>query len=181
MDARDVWTRFDHDPRRTEHAHLRASDRDREILHDVLGDALADGRLSLAELEERSDRVGASRTLGELPALIDDLVPAHPHVSRIELLTPRTLRAEAERRYRAERRGALLVFLYASLISLAIWGASGAGFFWPAFVILASGIRPANLVLSRDDRIRRIERRLERKRTRAITSRVRRELGPGSG
>lgn len=182
MDARDVWTRFGHDPRRSEHAHLRASDRDREIVHDVLGDALAEGRLSFGELEERSDRVSASRTLGELPPLIADLVPVQPRgVSRLELLTPQTLPAEAERRYRAERRSALYVFLYASLISLAIWGASGAGFFWPAFVILASGIRPASLVLNRDDRVRTIERRLERKRARAIKARARRELGPGAG
>lgn len=182
MDARDVWTRFDHDPRRAEHAHVRASDRDREIVHDVLADALAEGRLSLPELEERSGLASASRTLGELPALISDLLPAPPRgVGGIELLTPKSLPAEAERRYRAERRSALTVFLYASLISLAIWGATGAGFFWPVFVILASGIRPATLVLNRDDRVRTIERRLERKRARAIKARARRELGPGAG
>jgi hypothetical protein len=181
MKGSEVWTRFAHDPRRDENAHLRASDRDREIISGVLGDALADGRITMVELDERTDRLAASKTLGELPALIHDLVPElSAELGRVErLATPETRRAEAERRYRAERRNALLGFLYPSLICLAIWaGTDFGGFFWPIFVIVACAGRPAYLLLSRDDRIDAIERRLERRRTKAIKARERRDGSP---
>ena len=178
MDGSEVWTRFAHDPRRPEHAQLRASDRDRDVIRDVLGDALADGRLTMAELEERTDRLGATKTLGDLPALIRDLVPeTSRELSRVErLATPEARRAEAERRYRSERRNALQGFLYPTLICLAIWAATDfGGFFWPAFVMVACAGRPAYLYVNRDDRIRSIESGLERRRAKAIKARERRE------
>jgi hypothetical protein len=177
----EVWTRFAHDPRRSENAHLRAGDRDRDVVNDVLGEAVADGRLTLQELDERTDRLAAAKTLGELPDLIHDLVPVvSRELSKVErLATPETRRAEAERRYRAERRNALLGFLYPSLICLAIWGWTDfGGFFWPAFVILACAGRPAYLVLNRDDRIQAIERGIERRRTKAINAREHRDQHP---
>ena len=177
MQGPEVWTRFAQDPRRDENAHLRASDRDRDVVNDVLGEALADGRLTMAEFDERADQLATSKTLGELPALVRDLVPeTSRELSRVErLATPETRRAEAERRYRAERRNALLGFLYPSLICLAIWAGTGFGFFWPAFVIVACAGRPAYLMFNRDDRIHAIERSLERRRDKAIKARERRE------
>ncbi|WP_248961604.1 DUF1707 SHOCT-like domain-containing protein [Sphaerisporangium perillae] len=56
---------------------LRASDDDRERVVAVLRDAVADGRLTLAEHEERVERVYGARTLGELAALTTDLLPEH--------------------------------------------------------------------------------------------------------
>ncbi|GIH91499.1 DUF1707 domain-containing protein [Planobispora siamensis] len=56
-------------------ADLRAGDTDREQVAVVLNDALADGRLSHDEHEERLERLYGARTLGELTALIADLVP----------------------------------------------------------------------------------------------------------
>ena len=173
-----VWTRFAHDPRQPEHVHLRASDRDRDVVTEVLGEALADGRLTMAELDERTDRLAVAKTLGELPALILDLVPAAPQApSRIERLAdPEVRHAEAERRYRAERRNAIQGFLYPSLICLAIWAVTDpGGFFWPAFVIIACAGRPAYLLLNRDDRVAAIEHSLERKRERALKARERRD------
>ena len=178
MDGSEVWSRFAHDPRREDNAHLRASDRDRDIVSAVLGDALADGRLTMTELDERTDRLTASKTLGDLPPLIRDLVPdVSLELSRVErLATPEAQRAEAERRYRSERRNALQGFLYPSLICLAIWAATDfGGFFWPAFVIIACAGRPAYLLFNRDDRIASIERGLERRRARAIKARERRD------
>ncbi len=177
MDSSQVWTRFPHDPRRDANSHLRASDSDRQIVSDVLGDALADGRLTMAELDERTDRLAASKTLGELPVLIRDLVPeATGELSRVErLATPEARRAEAERRYRSERRNALQSFLYPTLICVAIWAGSGFHFFWPAFVILACAGRPAYLLFNRDDRVQSIERNLERRRAKAIKARERQE------
>ncbi|MEE1927772.1 DUF1707 domain-containing protein [Streptomyces sp. TRM 70351] len=52
---------------------VRASDADRDRVADLLGDALAEGRLTA---EEHADRVGAAyaaRTLGELEPLVADL------------------------------------------------------------------------------------------------------------
>ncbi|MCW2878577.1 MAG: hypothetical protein JWQ95_2677 [Sphaerisporangium sp.] len=56
---------------------LRASDDDRERVATVLRDAVADGRLTLAEHEERVEGVYRARTLGELAALTADLLPPH--------------------------------------------------------------------------------------------------------
>ncbi|MFI7421897.1 DUF1707 domain-containing protein [Nonomuraea sp. NPDC049684] len=55
---------------------LRASDADRERIAQVLQDAHADGRLDLAELEERLGVVYSARTLGDLAGLTADLLPA---------------------------------------------------------------------------------------------------------
>ncbi|MDL4772253.1 MULTISPECIES: DUF1707 SHOCT-like domain-containing protein [Thermomonosporaceae] len=54
---------------------LRASDADRERVVAVLGEALADGRLSMAEHSERISHAYAARTLGELTGLTGDLSP----------------------------------------------------------------------------------------------------------
>jgi hypothetical protein len=181
MDGSEDRERFAHDPRRAENAQLRASDSDRDVVRDVLGDALADGRLTMAELDERTDRLATAKTLGELPDLIHDLVPVvSRELSKVErLATPETRSAQDERRYRAERRNALLGFLYPSLICLAIWGWTDfGGFFWPAFVILACAGRPAYLYFNRDDRIHAIETSLERRRAKAIKARDKR-VQPG--
>jgi hypothetical protein len=60
---------------------LRASDADRERVADVLRDALAEGRLDMAEFEERLDAAYRARTYGELTPLTRDLpAPAAPGV-----------------------------------------------------------------------------------------------------
>ncbi|MGI5326312.1 DUF1707 SHOCT-like domain-containing protein [Actinomadura nitritigenes] len=54
---------------------LRASDADRERVAAVLGEALADGRITMDEHADRTARVYAARTLGELTGLTLDLSP----------------------------------------------------------------------------------------------------------
>jgi hypothetical protein len=54
---------------------LRASDADRERVVAVLGEALADGRITMEEHSERTSRAYAARTLGELTGLTGDLSP----------------------------------------------------------------------------------------------------------
>ncbi|WP_083982496.1 DUF1707 SHOCT-like domain-containing protein [Actinomadura hibisca] len=54
---------------------LRASDADRERVADALGEALADGRLTMEEHSERASRAYEARTLGELTGLTGDLSP----------------------------------------------------------------------------------------------------------
>ncbi|WP_425246620.1 DUF1707 SHOCT-like domain-containing protein [Streptomyces sp. NEAU-NA10] len=52
---------------------LRASDADRERVAEVLRDAVAEGRLDMAEFEERLDATYRARTYGELAPLTRDL------------------------------------------------------------------------------------------------------------
>jgi hypothetical protein len=64
---------------------MRASDSDREKVAKVLHDAMGDGRLSLAELDERLAVVYASKTIGELIPLTSDLpVPSPVSANRAE-------------------------------------------------------------------------------------------------
>lgn len=60
---------------------LRASDIDRERVADVLRAAAADGRLTLAELQERLDTLYSAKTYGELEPVVDDL-PGAAEVTR---------------------------------------------------------------------------------------------------
>src|ERR1700742_1514265 len=60
---------------------LRASDSDRERVVAMLGEALADGRLSHEEYSERMPLALAARTLGDLAGLTGDLAaPEHQPV-----------------------------------------------------------------------------------------------------
>ncbi|HEY2577066.1 MAG TPA: DUF1707 domain-containing protein [Streptosporangiaceae bacterium] len=52
---------------------LRASDADRDVAAEVLSNALAEGRLSVAEHSERLDAVYQAKTQAEIVPLVDDL------------------------------------------------------------------------------------------------------------
>jgi len=58
---------------------LRASDADRERVAKILHDAMAEGRLTVDELDERLQIVYKSKTLGELVPVTADLPVANPH------------------------------------------------------------------------------------------------------
>jgi uncharacterized membrane protein len=60
-------------------AGMRASTADRERAMDVLKAAYGEGRLTKEEFDERSSRVMASRTYGELGAIVADL-PVGPYL-----------------------------------------------------------------------------------------------------
>jgi len=61
------------------HAHLRASDTDRDQVVEVLRDALMSGRLTQEEHSERLEQTLQARTLGELEPITQDLaVPGQP-------------------------------------------------------------------------------------------------------
>jgi hypothetical protein len=160
MPGGTAWDRFSLDPRHADHARLRASDADRDVVNDLLGTAYAEGRLTPEELDERTDRVTQSRTLGDLPPIIDDLV-----ATTTPALTPHGgHRAEAERRYRQQRKNAFFGFLTPTLICWAIWTATMFGHFaWPIFVTIATGVKFLQLVTTPQDSIASIERDLEKK------------------
>lgn len=57
----------------TDHREVRAGDRDRERVAEMLRVAVTEGRITLEELEERVDRAYTARTLGDLDDVIADL------------------------------------------------------------------------------------------------------------
>ena len=70
-----TWERFEHDPRSPQAARLRASDRDREVALEMLGEAYADGRLDHAEYDARSTAATTAKVLADLVPQLEDLVP----------------------------------------------------------------------------------------------------------
>jgi uncharacterized protein DUF1707 len=75
--------------RATAHAHLRASDADREQVVEILIAAFVQGRLNLDELTLRAGQALASRTYAELAVTIADIpapplrAPASPRQARL--------------------------------------------------------------------------------------------------
>lgn len=164
MAGLEVWREFEHDPRARSNAELRASDRDREIVQTVLGDAFAEGRLSRSEYDERSEGVLAARTLGELPVFVQDLPVASPAQSRTDSIPER-----AQRAYVRERRQAEWAFISASLICWVIWVATNLGdgqpnsIPWPVFVMLGTALNVGRVMFQKGDIIESETRRLEKK------------------
>jgi hypothetical protein len=62
-------------------AELRAADTDREAIAERLRAAAGDGRIDLAELDERLDRAYTAKTYGELEILVADLPRQPPSMS----------------------------------------------------------------------------------------------------
>lgn len=184
----ELWASFTHDPRVPANAGLRAADRDRDLIRSALADAFAEGRLDREEFDERSDRVAAARTLGELPPLVTDLVPEHTPEPRrgaeLATATPDELRLRAGDQWQAERRQALLSFLGPTLICWTIWVATSFGdggfepyFPWPLIVMAATGIHLVSTVLNRGQGVEEHLRRLEKQQAKELKARGE----PGNG
>jgi hypothetical protein len=141
---------------------LVPSDADRAVVSDVLSEAYALGQLDVEEFDERTEAAAKVKTLGEVPALIEDLVlaesvrgrtgqarrcrpragPARLEADRVPI-TPEQIDAAAQQYYRDRvRRAPLGPIAGPGGITLAIWAftsiARGAwsSFFWPIFVIV---------------------------------------------
>jgi class 3 adenylate cyclase len=133
--------RGSHPPRR--HRALRASDADRERTVAALRDHFGAGRLSDDELAERIALAYNSKTLAELDGVLLDL-PSHE--SALPATSPR--RRAPARRTRTNTGRALAksvrihatIYVVVNLMLIAIWAASGGGYFWPIWPILGWGI-----------------------------------------
>jgi hypothetical protein len=158
-----VWREFEHDPRDPQYAGMRASDRDRAVVHEVLTAAYAEGRLDLEEFEERTAAVTAAKTYAELLPPIRDLtadaapVPFNPAPSG-------DLERQARLYYSDKLREAFFGFLIPNLIVWAIWFMAGhGGFVWPIFVLIPTGANLARVAASRrsiiDERVLKLQRR----------------------
>jgi len=154
------WESFRLDPRQPKNAPMRASDADRDIVRAVLADAYSDGRLTREEYDERLGTLYGSRTLGELPALVADLVSADSPPAR---LPAADLRERGARKWRKDVEEALAGFLVPSIICTVIWVAFTAdGFFWPIFPIMFLGLNLVKTVVQRESVIEREVIRLEK-------------------
>jgi hypothetical protein len=175
----EVWSSFTHDPRDPQFAALRASDRDRSVVQQVLAEAYADGRLDRAEYDERSEQVDRVRVLGDLnPLLLDLVAPPEPTGRSLARASRREIEERAQRAWQAKRREAVFSFFGASLLTTAIWFATSWGggtfnpyFFWPGFVIALSFINMVRTAASRNEIVDNEIRRLEKKRDKELRSR----------
>lgn len=95
---------------------MRVADTDREQVAGRLQAAYAEGRLDLAEYDERVRQAWASRTYGELDRLTADLPRGQ---GRQPAVASRT--APAEERTRGAGRAPVAAWLSVSLINLVIW------------------------------------------------------------
>lgn len=177
-----VWVRFSQDPREPDSAGIRASDLDRAVVADVLADAYADGRLDQEEFAERSDAAAATKLLGELPALISDLIPATATAgTSLARLSPAEITVQAQQHWRTTLNQALLGMLVPSLITVVIWIATGMGYPWPLWVVAGTGINLVRVVLGRNAIIEEHQRKLERKQRKAIEKQLRDTEREGDG
>jgi len=178
----DVWSSFTRDPRLSEHAVLRASDADREVVHHVLTESYADGRLDREEFDARATDVTSARTLGELPPIVEGLVPLRDlpelGVAGSGLMTDTQLYERAVATWQGDRREALWGFLAASLICWTIWLVGSWGpdgfdpyFPWPLFVMLGTGLNVGRTQFQRDEMIASEHRRLEKKQRKQLEAR----------
>ena len=131
-----LWSRFQHDPRDPAYAGMRASDRDRAVVHDALAEAYAEGRLDRDELDERTTQVDAAKTYADLVTPLQDLA-ADAGVAAVSLSSRPDLERKAQAYYREKLGEAFMGFLVPNLICWAIWFMSGHdGFVWPIFVLI---------------------------------------------
>jgi hypothetical protein len=117
---------------------FRAGDREREKVISRLGQAFAQGYLSMPDYENRLDQAVQAKTVGVLGQVLGDLP-----IGRI-------MRDDPQRqivRVAAARRGVrihLAAYLAASLLMIGIWLAVavsvGAWYFWPVWPIMGMGI-----------------------------------------
>jgi hypothetical protein len=163
-----LWGRFEHDPRDPAYAGMRASDRDRAVVHDALAEAYAQGRIDRDELDERSSQVEAAKTYGALVMPLSDLavdaaVPAVSRESRAEL------ERQARAKYREELGEAFMGVLIPNLICWAIWWMTGHdGFVWPVFVLIPTVGNFVRVLASRQAMVERRVDKLERRQARAL-------------
>ncbi len=107
---------------------LRTSDAEREQVATILRAAMTEGRLTLAEGEERLGAVYAAKFRDELVPLTADL-PDHGRRALAE--TPEAVAATR----RAVRAHAGFV-MAAALFLTGLWALSGAHFFWPLIPLI---------------------------------------------
>lgn len=133
---------------------LRVSDKEREQVAAILREHYTAGRLDLAEFEDRTEKVYASRTYADLAELTRDL-PVEPN--RQDLPITQSERSSGSASFRE-----LLGLALPMLFLIAIWAVTGRGYFWPIWPLLCWGFVVGSYVLGTKPRSRRRHRRVRR-------------------
>ncbi len=117
---------------------VRVGDQQREKVVASLGQAFAQGYLSLPDYETRLSQAFAAQTAGALTEVLGDLP-----IGRIARDDPQR-RADKAAAVRRGVRIHLAAYLAASLLMIGIWLAvavtAGAWYFWPVWPIMGMGI-----------------------------------------
>lgn len=111
---------------------VRASDAEREAVVVRLREHAAAGRLDVDELEGRVGAAYGAGTRGDLAALLADL-PADARPAPAPGPAPAVQRCDDVAQH-------LRAFVLVNLLLVAIWAATGAGSFWPGWVLLWWGV-----------------------------------------
>jgi hypothetical protein len=111
---------------------LRAGDDDRERVVGALHRHAQAARLDPIEHDERVEIALGAKTFGELEALLRDL----PDESR----TPQARQLAARRVAVAKMREHVGFWLTVSTITVVVWAATGADYFWPLWPIGIIGL-----------------------------------------
>jgi hypothetical protein len=160
----NLWRRFEHDPRDPAYAGMRASDRDRAVVHDALASAYAEGRIDRDELDERTAQVDGAKTYGDLVPPLHDLMVDAASAPPVTASSRPELQRQALGYYQEKRSEALMGFLIPNLICWAIWFMTGHDVFvWPIFVLIPTGGNLVRVLSSKQSivngRIDKLERR----------------------
>jgi uncharacterized integral membrane protein len=123
--------------------HLRAGDTDRAAVAAALGRHMADGRLTVAEYDERVARAYAARTYGELAVLTADLPAANAGRAVSPAGRETTAPVQACGPMAVGRRGSAgswAAWRRTAIIVLCIWAITSVAsaqfsYFWPIWVI----------------------------------------------
>ena len=131
-------------------APLRVSDAERDAAVASLRGHYETGRLTLDEFNDRVDEVYAARTDVQLDAALRELprpavAPDHP--------TP----ARRARRRPPWQRWMLSRFVFVNGICISVWAASGAGYFWPVWVLIGTGALSAKHAMASASHGRRLD------------------------
>jgi hypothetical protein len=119
----------------TQEPNLRVSDSERDAAIEQLRAAGADGRLATDELEQRVSDALSARTRGDLDTLLADLpAPQLPAAARATGLAV----DDHDRTLMLRRQ--IAAFVTPNVVALAVWAATGAGSFWPKWVLLGTGL-----------------------------------------
>lgn len=140
---------------------MRASDADREQIVNRLRLAMDEGRISLHEFDERLQHVYSAKTYGELEPVLSDL-PA-----RRDKRKPGDVARQLESGGNVPTWVKIMwtPWVFVSLLTVLIWLATGAGYFWPFWVAVPWGLAlfiPTTIgVLTQRDANRRKGRQAE--------------------
>ena len=117
---------------------VRAGDRDRERTAGLLGRALAQGYIDMADYETRLDATFSAHTHGDLRALTADLPVAT--LRRHDPDRQAARRAAMRRSVHFHVAGYLAMVVIVLTVWLAVGLSAGAWYFWPIWPILGAGI-----------------------------------------